>query len=337
MILAVDMVTRPSSLILLFFVLFLISCRERSSSYIILEGKAQGTTFRLVYQDSLGRDFSRSVDSLFRLMDASMSLWQDSSQISRINRNDTAVMVDDHFQRVFTHAQYVSFRSQGAFDATVSPLVKAWGFGTNPSQAMPDALMIDSIRQFTGYTRVRLEATRLVKDDLRIQLDFNGIAQGYTVDVIAGFLRDSGISNYLVEVGGELTAKGVNERGQSWQVGIDRPHRSNEAGRPLQTTVSLKDRSMATSGSYRKYLELNGKKRSHIINPVTGFPADHTMVSVTVVAENCMTADAWATAFMVLGPEKAIVLATEEKLELYGILIDTAGMVRILATPGFPK
>ena len=322
----------------LFFVslvLFCVACQPPKAGYTSLEGNAQGTTFRIVYQDSLSRDFSVSVDSLFRVIDKSMSLWDSTSLISLLNANDPAARADRHFTTVFQKAWEVSAMTDGYFDCTVGPLVKAWGFSYKKGLPAPDSVQVKSLLLQTGYQKVTLEQGRLMKASPDIAIDFNAIAQGYTVDVLAEFLEMQGASNYLVEVGGEVRARGKNEREETWRVGIDKPVNSTDHSRPLQAVVSLDGKALATSGSYRKFVERDGQKFSHAIDPRTGYPITHTLLSITVLSDDCTTADAYATAFLVMGLEKAIPLAEARGLAIYGILAEPDGTLRVYQSENF--
>ncbi|TNE68605.1 MAG: FAD:protein FMN transferase [Bacteroidetes bacterium] len=313
--------------------LLLGACHDPRPAFTYLEGQAQGTTFRITYQDSLSRDFSGAVDSLFHLMDASMSLWDSTSVISRMNRNEAGVVADEHFAVVFERAQQIAAATDGYFDITVGPLVRAWGFSYKKGLPPPDSAQVDSLRQLIGFQKVSLADGRLVKAVPDMQVDVNAIAQGYTVDVLAAFLEQHGVRNYLVEVGGEVRTLGRNERGETWRIGIDKPIEGEpEPGRPLQAVVPLSGRALATSGSYRKFIERNGKKFSHAIDPHTGYPITHTLLSISVIADDCTTADAYATAFLVAGLEKAKATALQQGLELYGIYTDTAGVLQVYST-----
>ncbi|GAA4463555.1 FAD:protein FMN transferase [Nibrella saemangeumensis] len=323
--------------VLISFLFILGACRFNRRSYTELEGQAQGTTFRIVYLDPQDRDFSQSVDSLFRVIDRSMSLWDSNSVISRLNRNEPAAKADTHFGVVYEQAYSVSQATDGAFDATVGPLVKAWGFSFKKGLPSPTAREVDSLRQLIGYQKVKLAGDILTKANPRMELDFNALAQGYTVDVIAEFLHKRGVRNYLVEIGGEVRTLGTNERRLPWQVGIDKPLDTPTEGRPLQTVVPLSGRSLATSGSYRKFVVRDGKKYSHAIDPKTGYPITHNLLSVSVIAEDCITADAYATAFLVMGLEKAVPLAMAKGMELYGVYSDSTGKFQVQTTPGFVK
>jgi FAD:protein FMN transferase len=312
-----------------------IGCQPRPAAYTRLEGNAQGTTFRIVYADSLGRDFSGSVDSVFRVIDRSMSLWDSTSLISLLNADRPGARADAHFTRVFRKAQKVSQTTSGYFDSTVGPLVKAWGFSYKKNQPPPNAGQVDSLLRLVGYQKVQLQDGRLIRASPQINVDFNAIAQGYTVDVLADFLKERRVRNYLVEVGGEVRAEGRNDRGEVWRVGIDKPIDSSAPDRTLQAVVALSGKALATSGSYRKFVERDGRKYSHAINPQTGFPITHSLLSISVLAKDCMTADAYATAFLVMGLDKAIPLAKKLGLELYGIEAEPDGSLRVYQSAGF--
>ncbi len=310
-------------------------CQPRPVAYTRLEGNAQGSTFRIVYADSLSRDFAGSVDSIFRVMDRSMSLWDSTSVISLFNANDPAVRADAHFTTVFERSREVAETTGGNFDVTVGPLVKAWGFSYKKGLPAPDSVQVDSLLRLIGYQKIQLRDRKLIRTLPQINIDFNAIAQGYTVDVLADFLKDRGVKNYLVEVGGEVRAEGRNERGEVWRIGIDKPTDSGAADRTLQAVVALDGKALATSGSYRKFVEREGRKYSHAIDPRTGFPITHSLLSVSVLANDCMTADAYATAFLVMGLEEAIPLARQQGLELYGIVAEPDGSLRVYQSAGF--
>ncbi|MCS6928498.1 MAG: FAD:protein FMN transferase [Saprospiraceae bacterium] len=310
------------------------ACQSAQRRYTHLKGQAQGTTFHITYYDPRGRDFSAQVDSLFRLIDRSMSLWDSTSIIRRINRNEPDVPLDEHFIAVFERAQQFAQATDGVFDITVGPLVRAWGFSYKKGLPPPDSMQVDSLRRLTGYRKVRIVGGRLQKDDPRIELDMNAIAQGYTVDLMAKFLETQGIEHYMVEIGGEVRTAGVNERGERWRIGIDRPTTDTAEAqkRPLQTIISLSNKALATSGSYRKFIERDGKKFSHAIDPRTGYPVSHRLLSVSVVADDCTTADAYATAFLVMGLEEALSIAQRTGLGLYAIYADESGKLQTRST-----
>jgi thiamine biosynthesis lipoprotein len=314
---------------------FLFACapnQQTARNYIQLQGNAQGTTFQILYYDSLQRDFSAQVDSLLKQMDISLSTYVPQSIISRVNKNDSTVILDEHFTTVFNRAQEIAVISNGAFDITVAPLVNAYGFGFTKKENV-DSLLIDSLLQFVGYQNVKIENGKLIKDKPQIQLDFNAIAQGYSVDVIANFLEEKSVSDYMVEIGGELRCKGVNAKGNYWNIGIDKPVENAEK-REMQTVVSLKNRAMATSGNYRKFYEDGGMKYSHTLNPKTGWPVKHQLLSATVLADDAMTADAFATVFMVMGKDETLKFLENHKelnIQVY-LIYQENGELKVFST-----
>lgn len=314
-------------------------CRPSTTiAYTHLAGKAQGTTFSIKYADPAGRDFSASVDSLFRLLDKSMSLWDSTSLISRINRQETDSISDPHFRTVLDAALGIAKATRGAFDPTVGPLIRAWGFSARNNLPEPDSAMVDSLRGFIGFSTVHINGDRLLRDNAGTEIDLNAIAQGYTVDLIAGFLQANGIRDLMVEVGGEVYATGVNDQGKTWQIGIDKPLEDTAvAHREIQLAVPLTGKALATSGSYRKFKEKGGKHVSHIIDPRTGYPVPHRLVSVSVIAADAMSADAWATAIMVLGLDEGMALADSAGMEVFGILLEPDGRLTTRFTDGFPQ
>jgi len=293
-------------LIILSVVLVLLCSCHRPSIKISFKGEAQGTYYAVTYYDAEGRDFKMQIDSLLDNFDQAMSLWVPESDISRINRGDSTVITNSLFQRVFNKSQEISRFTGGAFDVTVGPLVKAWGFSFKGKITL-DSLKIDSLRQIIGYDGVRLENGKILFADSRMQLDFNAIAQGYSVDVIGDFLYSRGIENFLVDVGGEVLAKGLKPEKNPWIVGIERPSDSaNDEERKIETTLAVTDMAVATSGSYRKFYIRDGIRYSHAIDPSTGYPVRHNTLSVTVIAPDAMTADGMATAFLIMGSKKAL-------------------------------
>lgn len=295
--------------------LFIIcGCNNSKENLIKIEGEAQGTTWHISYFSADNINYKTAVDSLLKKIDSYMSTYLPVSLISRINKNDSTVLVDQYFIDVLTKSIEVSEKTAGVFDVTIGPLVNAWGFGFSKKEKI-DSVMIDSLRQFVGYKMIVLEGNKVLKEKPQIKIDFNAIAQGYSVDVLAAYLESRGINNYLVEIGGELKAKGKKQDGE-WKVGIDQPS-ENATERKLEAVIRLNDRALATSGNYRKFYEESGQKFSHIIDPRTGYPAKQNLLSATVVAKDGITADAYATAFMIMGLEKSKqFLADNKYLEL---------------------
>jgi thiamine biosynthesis lipoprotein len=320
------------------FILLLVlvtGCVKTRPAYITNEGLIYGTIYHTKYESPGGEDFHNSIKEELNKLDLTFSTFNNESVISKINRNEPAEP-DSHFIAVFKKSREISAISKGAFDVTVAPLVNAWGFGFEKRATITPAL-IDSIKQFVGFGKVRLTGNHFEKDDPRVMLDFSAIAKGYTVDVIASLLEQKGCSNYMVEIGGEVVAKGVNHRGVTWRIGINEPN-DNESLVPqkLHAIVGLQNKAVATSGNYRNFYIENGKKYAHTINPHTGYPVNHNMLSASVMANDCMTADGLATACMVLGVEKTLdLLSGYEGADFYLIYADSAGQHQVLYTEGF--
>lgn len=302
MILADKQRSMRLALLFIFSLLYLSGCKEKSEIHKI-SGEAQGTTWHISYISENPGKHKPAIDSILKDLDLSLSTWVKTSIISRVNRNEKDVLIDPYFRDVFLKSIEVSEKTNGLFDITVGPLVNAWGFGpVNKSER--DSLPIDSLRTFVGYEMLKLENGRIIKDRDQIQVDFNAIAQGYSVDVLAAYLDKHHINDYLVELGGEVIAKGTKNKNK-WTVGIDKPDEVQGAERKLQAIVELKDRALATSGNYRKFYEVDGVKYAHIIDPRTGYPAKQNILSATVLADDAMSADAYATSFMIMGLDRA--------------------------------
>lgn len=314
------------------------SCgRDGHPVKIKFEGQAQGTYYTLTYYAADTVLTQAQVDSILRAFDRCASIYERTSIISGFNRNDSLTRADSLFRLVFEASVKVAEETGGAFDVTVGQLVNAWGFGfKNRAEVTP--AMVDSLLQLTGYRKVRLEGGVLVKADPRIMIDFNAIAQGFSVDLLASVLAKKGVKDYLIDIGGEIRGSGKKPKGESWVVGIEKPAQDMDAAREVEARVALHDRSLATSGNYRKYYEKDGLRYAHTIDPHTGYPVQHNLLSVSVMAADCMTADAYATAFMVMGLEKtkAFVAAhPERKLELYCISSAPDGRLETWFTDGF--
>lgn len=304
---------------------------------VVYTGFVQGTTFNIRYfgnQDSLA--VTNGIDSIFRLMDATASLYDSGSLVARVNRNEP-VELNPLFIRLFRLSEAISERTAGAFDITVGPLVRAWGFYRKQGME-PSMQTIDSLKALIGYRKVILTDTGIVKDDPRIKLDFNAIAQGLTVDLVAEYLDQLGIADYLAEVGGEVRTKGLRGRSEPWRIGIERPSPNDSSAQEVGITISLSGQSVATSGNYRKYFIREGRKFSHTIDPFRGVPVEHNLLSVSILADDCATADALATACMVMGPDKAkSFLAENQGVEGFFIYADESGALQTYLTKGFEK
>lgn len=302
-------------------------------------GEALGTTYSIIYitEDSL--DIKDQIDSVIRVVNQSMSTYIPTSDISRINQGDTTVVVDTMFREVLSLSREVYRETGGYFDPTVGILVNAWGFGPGPGSE-PDTTRIWELMTFVGLDKITLtKENRIRKAFPEMQLDFNAIAKGYAIDRLAVMLDENKIDNYLVEVGGEIVAKGTNHiKAQPWVVGIDDPQ--TEVGRRLKITLFLQDEALASSGNYRKFRidSVTGQKYVHTIDPKTGFTKNSNVLATSVIAPNCALADAFATAFMAMDLEASQTYLSEDRdLEAYIIYVDEEGEVREYYTPGFEE
>lgn len=321
------------------FFLFLVfySCSpgvEEDLQYVKIAGFAQGTSYHITYSTDDSINFQPQIDSFLNAVDASLSTYDSLSVISRINAN-IDLSVDDKFIEVFEMAKEINKLSGGAFDITVMPLVNAWGFGPGLKKEI-DNRLIDSLLVLVGMDKVSIHNNKLMKTHPGISLDVNAIAQGYSVDLLADFLAERGVENYMVEVGGEIKTRGENPGGQAWRIGIDKPETGNLIpGQQLQAIIQISNTALATSGNYRKFYEKDGVKYSHSIDPVTGYPVQNQVLSATVINSSCMKADALATACMVMGLENAQEMITEEGLFAYLIYGDEEGRYRVWYSDGF--
>jgi FAD:protein FMN transferase len=306
---------------------------EQVSGKVVLNGNTMGTTYNITYLDPTERDFKESIDSLLLVFNQSLSTYIPDSELSKFNQGDTLYFGLPYFLPVLQSSKTVFEITGGAFDPTVGPLVNLWGFGPTGPQ-IKDSVNIDAMLDLVGFNKISFDSASVRKSKPGIYLDFSAIAKGYGVDVVAEFLQGKGIENLLVEIGGELVARGVNEKGELWKVGINRPEELGRAD-DLYSIVALENKGMATSGNYRNYYESGGIKISHTINPATGRPVNHNLLSATVLAEDCMTADAYATAMMVMGTEKAIELQKSQNLfEIFLIYNDSTGQLKSYASEG---
>jgi len=319
-------------------ILLLAACQGKKSEYLKMSGFAQGTTYHITYENSNHQDYSADIDSILKAFDRSLSIYDSTSIISRINSDDPSVEADDWFVEVFNKSAEVNALSEGALDITIGPIVHAWGFGNAPL-AQHDTAYIDSLLQYVGMDKVKLEGRKIIKKFPGVTLDVNAVAQGYSVDVISHFFDDKGIKNYLVEIGGEVRSKGSNAKDKVWRIGIDKPTDGNiTPGEELQAIIELNNRSLTTAGNYRKFFVENGVKYGHTIDPKTGFPAKNTLLSATVVCDDAMTADAWDTAFMVLGLEKSKELLKKlPGIEVYFIYSNAQGEYEVFISEGMKK
>lgn len=289
--------------------------------YKSINGKIFGTIYKITYQHN--DDLKPEVEKELKRFDASLSPFNENSIITKVNRNEE-VKTDMFFQQVFRRSMEISAETGGAFDITTAPLVNAWNFGFK-KEVFPDEAMIDSLLQIIGYEKIALEGDAVVKQDPRIMLNCSAVAKGYAADVIGRLLAGKNIKNYMVEIGGEIVTKGMNPKNELWRIGINEPT-DDFLSQKLYTTLKLNDAALATSGNYRNYYYKDGKKYAHTIDPSTGYPVEHNLLSTTVIACDCMTADALATAFMVMGVEKAKAFAeARSDIAVYLIYKDEKG------------
>jgi len=315
--------------------LLIVSCKQETKNTKV-SGQVFGTSYSVQYYSKNNLNFETQFDSLFYVINKSLSTYQVNSDISKLNRNE-AVKVDKHFKKVFNISKEIYKETQGAFDPTIGVLVNAWGFGPEGKVKDIDSLKIDSLMVSVGFDKVELpkEKFKLSKNTF---LDFNAIAKGYGVDVIAVFLETNSINNYLVEIGGEIRAKGKNiEKQSNWKVGVENPNFDGEQS--ILKVISLQDEAMATSGTYRKFkVDKNGNRYAHIIDTKTGYPSKTNILSISVIAKNCIIADAYATAFQVMGIENVKAFLKDHlELKVFFIFENAKQEIVTLSLNGFPE
>ena len=332
------MKTKKSFLWLAFLILatiWILVRHNQQVGYYSVKGLVFGTVYKITYQHD--GDLKPEIEAELKRFDQSLSPFNDSSVIRRVNRNEELV-TDSFFQKCFHRSMEISRETKGAFDITVAPLANAWGFGFKKG-AFPNSLMIDSLLQITGYEKVKMDNGKVIKQDPRTMLSCSAVAKGYSVDVIAQLLDRKGIKNYMVDIGGEVVVKGKNPSKGLWRIGINKPIDDSLAvNQDLQTILEITDLGLATSGNYRNYYYKDGKKYAHTIDPRTGYPVQHNILSSTVIAKDCMTADALATAFMVMGLEEAEAFCkADTTIDAYFIYSGEDGEFKTYYTEGMKK
>ncbi len=328
---------RNAFLLLIASLLLLCSC-EKSGRYVRIEGFAQGGTYHVICSPVRGvgqQALRAAIDSRLQAIDFSLSGYNKGSLLSRLNAGED-LPLDSLFIECFTLSKAVWAETDGAFDPSAAPLFDLWGFGFTNKERVTDRA-VDSVRAFVGMDRLRLETredgTHLVREDPRMRLNFNAVAQGYSCDVVARYLDSLGCRAYLVDIGREIICKGLNESGTAWRIGLDKPTDGNmEEGRDLQAILEVSDCGIVTSGNYRKFYIENGQKYAHTIDPKSGRPVSHNLLSATVVAKDAATADAYATWLMVVGVDKArAILAGRPDLEAL-LVYEEDGQMRTYQT-----
>ena len=316
-----------------FFVLILLLTSCTKEKIINFQGSALGTYYSITYIGEENPHLQASVDSILADISYQFSIFDTTSIIYRINKGDSLPLTQEML-KVYQVSQKVSEVTNGAFDITVAPLVNLWGFGKEKRKTV-EQWEIDSVMQFVGVEKIKLQNGYVVKSDARIQLNFNAIAKGFAVDKVAQFVSDQGYTDCIVDIGGEVVALGTKNDKQ-WQVGIQTPTNDASGAIDSQYAFPIKNRAVATSGNYRNYIEKDGKRYSHIISPQTGNPEHSSVLSVSVIASDCVTADAYATAFMVLGMEKSIEIVKKNPSLAVYFIYDKNGKFEVKKSPNFP-
>lgn len=300
----------------------------------IIEGEAQGTTYHITYYDEQNRNLQPEINTILADFDHSVSTYISSSIISKINSNVSNVTIDNYFKVCFNKAKEIWKATNGAFDPTVYPITNAWGFGPGKKQTL-DKKKVDSILQFVGFELIKLKGNRIIKKDQRVQLDFNAFAQGYSVDVISDYISKTGIKSFIVEIGGEVYAKGKLPNGDNWTVGIEQPIDNKENQNPLEAIVNLENLAIATSGNYRRFVIENGVKYAHHIDPKTGYPTKNNLLSASIISKKCIISDATATGILVMGLENAKKYFNKHpEIQAFLIYSDENGKYKTFETEG---
>lgn len=320
---------------LVFFLL--ISVNISAQRLMVFEGKAQGTYYIVKYLSADTTSLQHPIDSIFSAIDQSLSLYKPGSLINRFNAGHK-IKMDIHMRAVVEKSLWISKITSGAFDITVKPLVDLWGFGVHrPAvQTVPSADTLRQVLRHVGYHHLQIKGNWLIKREAGVEIDCDGIAQGYTSDVLARFLEQRGIMNYLVDVGGELCSKGHNQHDKIWTVGIERPGEDD----PVQAILQLPNRAITTSGNYRRFFDQGGTRFAHTIDPVSGQALHSNIISVTVIAGDAITADGFDNALILMGVDKAMTFIKQYPqygLEVYFIYKDTDGTIKEQFSPGFEK
>lgn len=311
------------------------ACKTPPSKYIYNSGMIHGAPYHIVYESPAGKDMQSEIDTLLKGYNMIFSVYEKESVISKVNNNEE-VTLPTEFIACFNKAMEISQISDGAFDITCGPMVNAWGFGPEEKKKMTQE-KVDSLKLLTGYHKVKIENGKVIKENPDMKLDMNALCDGYFCDLICEYLKQKGCKNYMVEIGGEVKAFGRNEKGNIWTIGINKPIDENVfINNEIQAKVHIENMALATSGNYRNFYIEDGKKYAHTIDPKTGYPVQHSLLSATVIANEGMTADGFATTFMVLGLEKSIELSKQiPDLEVYFIYADETGNYKTYMSEGF--
>ena len=320
----------PFLLILIIGSIYIIA-QQRSAPYQKDEGFIFGTVYHITYQND--NNLKQNIEAELEKVNKTFSTFDSTSIISLINQNKP-VKINDMFAEIFDLSEEISTETEGAFDITVAPLVNVWGFGFKSGQK-PTKEKIDSLRHLVGYNKVKLYENGVKKKNPKIMLDCSAVAKGYGSDIVARYLREQGVKNFMVEIGGEIVTSGLSENRLPWKIGVTKPSdNKTDMNQEVETILNVTDKAMATSGNYRNFYYKGGKKYAHTIDPKTGYPVQHSLLSATVLAKNCATADAYATSFMVMGVEKAeALLEKHPELMAYFIYAGPKGELKTWYSP----
>ena len=321
-------------MILVVFIVWMVREKTGKLEKVQFSGETMGTYYNITYLHPEGSNYKDGIDSLLIEWNNSLSTYIPQSEISKFNRSNSFTFVSPYFYPALARSKEIFEATGGAFDPTVMPLVNAWGFGPEENE-MPDSTKIEELKMLVDFNKIVFDSHEVKKMTPGMSLDFSAIAKGYGVDVLGEFLSQKGIKNYLIDIGGEILCKGINDRGTLWTTGIEDPD-NNMFDRKLKAIIELSGKGIATSGNYRNFYEKDGKKYAHTISPFTGYPVEHSLLSATVIADDCMTADAYATAFMVIGVEAAKpIIKDHPELDVYFIFSDNNGKIQTFMTDGF--
>jgi len=322
--------------ILFFSILIILTSCKDNNKYTQLSGTAFGTYLSIQYQDNLNRDFNKSVDSIVRKVNKSLSTYDKTSDISRINQGYKNVKVDEKFIEVYNKSKRIFNETNGVFDPTIGVLVNAWDFGPEKKIKNLDSVIVKSLMKQVGFNKVHLQNNLIIKENSKIYFDFNAIAKGYGIDVIGRFLESKNIKNYKVEIGGEVRVKGKNSSNNNWRIGIEHPN--FDGSQSIQKIIELKNESIATSGTYRKFkTDKNGNKYAHILNTKTGYPAKSNILSASVIAPlDCADVDGYATTLIAFGLKNSKeFLKNHQELKAFIIYVDNNGKMQTYQTESF--
>jgi thiamine biosynthesis lipoprotein len=318
-------------------ILGLNTCNTPSLKYIYNKGIIHGAPYLIVYESPGGKDMQTEIDTLLKNYNMIFSVYEKESVISKVNNNEEVILPPE-FIACFNKAMEISEISDGAFDITCGPMVNAWGFGPEEKKKMTQE-KVDSLKTLTGYRKVKIENGKVIKENPNMKLDMNALCDGYFCDLICEFLEQKGCKNYMAEIGGEVKARRKNEKGNIWTIGINKPVDENVfVNNEIQAKVHIENKALATSGNYRNFYIEDGIKYAHTIDPKTGYPVQHSLLSATVVTDDGMTADGFATTFMVLGLEKSIELSKQiPEMAVYFIYADESGNNKVYVSENFSQ